>query len=98
MNIERELAYICKDLRLLGENNLTDQALCAYAAITDTEKPRSDLSYSYIMRKLRKGDSDIRLKFQKSFKKAFDNALYEDIDNPVEIALMVAIKEIDFTD
>jgi hypothetical protein len=50
------------------------------------------------MRKLRKGDPEIRLQFQKSFKDAFDNALYEDIDNPDEIALMVAIKKIDFKD
>ena len=98
MSIASELASICKDLRLLGEAELTKDALFAYAAITDTENPRADLSYSYVMRKLRKGDDDRRLKFQREFKKAFDRALYEDVEEPAEIALMVALKAIDFKD
>ncbi|MCK9567733.1 hypothetical protein M0R72_02135 [Candidatus Pacearchaeota archaeon] len=98
MTIISELASICKDLRLLGETELTKDALCAFAAITDTEHPRADLSYSYVMRKLRKGDTDRRLKFQKAFKIAFDRALYEDVDEPAEIALMVAMKAINFKD
>jgi hypothetical protein len=98
MSIASELASICKDLRLLGDSELTKEAIYAYAAVTDTEDPRPDLSYSYIMRKLRKGDDKIRLKFQKTFKQAFDNALYEDVEEPAEFALMVAIKAIDFKD
>ena len=98
MSIASELASICKDLRLLGESELTKEALYAYAAITDTENPRADLSYSYIMRKLRKGKADRRLIFQKAFKNAFDRALFEDIEEPAEIALMVAIKSINFKD
>lgn len=98
MSIASELASICKDLRLLGEAELTKDALFAYAAITDTENPRADLSYSYVMRKLRKGDDDRRLKFQRAFKEAFDRALYEDVEEPAEIALMVAMKAIDFKD
>jgi hypothetical protein len=98
MSIISELASICKDLRLLGENELTKEALYAYAAITDTENPRADLSYSYVMRKLRKGDDDRRLKFQKVFKNAFDRALLEDVEEPAEIALMVALKAINFKD
>jgi len=98
MSIASELASVCKDLRLLGDTELTNDAIYAFAAITDTEDPRPDLSYSYVMRKLRKGDDDRRLKFQKVFKKAFDSALYEDVDEPAEIALMVALKAIDFKD
>lgn len=98
MTIASELASICKDLRLLGEDSLTKDALYAYAALTDTEHPRADLSYSYVMRKLRKGEDDQRLRFQKVFKDAFDRALIEDIDEPAEIALMVAMKAIDFKD
>jgi len=98
MSIVSELASICKDLRLLGEDELTKDALCAFAAITDTENPRPDLSYSYIMRKLRKGNDDRRLKFQRAFKEAFDTALYEDVEEPAEVALMVALKAIDFKD
>jgi hypothetical protein len=98
MTIASELASICKDLRLLGETELTKEALYAYAAITDTDNPRADLSYSYVMRKLRKGDDDLRLKFQKVFKDAFDRALLEDVEEPAEIALMVAMKAINFKD
>lgn len=98
MSIENELAYICKDLRLLGDINLTKQALLAYSSITDIENPKIDLSYSYMMRQLRKGDKKRKIKFQKAFKQAFDTALNSDLDNPAEIALMVAIKAIDFKD
>lgn len=83
---------------MLGDHDLADKALCAYAAVTDSENPRVDLSYSYIMRQLRKGDKERRIEFQKIFKEAFDRALLEDVENPAEVALMVAMKAIDFTD
>jgi len=98
MSVEKELAALCKDLRMLGNDRLTKKMLMAYAAATDTENPRVDLSYSYIMRKLRKGDDERRLTFQKEFKNAFDEALIEDIDDPAEVALTVAMKAIDYKD
>lgn len=96
MTIASELASICKELRMLGDDDLTKKALCAFAAVTGADHPRVDLSYSYLMRKLRKGDEERRLKFQKAFKEAFDRALYEDVDEPASLALMVAMKAIDF--
>jgi hypothetical protein len=93
--IHRALSGICKDLRMLGEHELANKALIAYAAATDTETPRVDLSYSYVMRQLRKGDDDRRKKFQVAFKEAFDRALLDDIEEPAAIALMVAMKVID---
>lgn len=96
---KREMENICKDLRILGDNSLTKKALFAYAAMYDVESPRVDLSYSYIMRKLRaEGNDERRLKFQKVFKDSFDQALYNDLDNPENIALMNAVKAIDFKD
>jgi len=89
------LASVCKDLRMLDEN-LADKALCAYAAVTDEEFPQVDLSYSYIMRKLRKDDAERCKKFQKVFKKTFDAALYNELENPDIIALTIALKAIDF--
>lgn len=83
---------------MLGDHNLADKALCAYASVTDSENPRVDLSYSYIMRQLRKSDKDRRIEFQKVFKDTFDRALVEDVEEPAEVALMVAMKAIDFTD
>lgn len=96
MSIDKELALICKDLRMLGNDKLTKKVLMAYAAATGIENPHVDLSYSYIMRKLRKGNSEKRIQFQQSFKKAFDEALLEDIDEPAEVALIVAMKDIDY--
>lgn len=96
LNLQQELASICKDLRLLGDSELTKKAICAYAAVTDSENPQIDLSYSYIMRKLRKGKDDRRKKFQKTFKEVFDRSLSEDLDEPDSIALMAAIKAINF--
>jgi hypothetical protein len=98
LSITTELASICKDLRLLGDRDLTHQAITAYAALTEVEDPRPDLSYTYILRKLRKGDDERRLKFQKVFKAAFDKALYTDVEEPAAIALTVAIKAIDYND
>lgn len=99
MSVENVLAYICKDLRLLGDDELTKKAIFAYAAITNTDDPRPDLSYSYVMRKLRKEKDESRvLKFQKSFKEAFDAALEEDVEDPAAVALMVATKAINYKD
>jgi hypothetical protein len=62
------------------------------------ETTRQDLSYSYIMRKLRKGDKNMQYKFQKVFKKSFDDAIDHGLEMPEKIALMAAIKEISFSE
>ena len=93
------LAHICKDLRLLEKHDLTDKVLCAYAALSDSEnKPKVDLSYTYIMRKLRQEGNEDRIRtFQVVFKDSFDRSLDEDIENPTEVALMMAMKAIDWS-
>lgn len=96
--MEKELAFICKELKLLGDKELTQIALIAYAAMTDTEKPNVDLSYSYIMRQLRKQDKEKQYKFQKEYKDTFDRTLFEEIENPEEIALLAAMAAIDYKD
>ena len=94
------LAHICKDLRLLEQHDLTDKVLCAYAALSDIEsKPKVDLSYTYIMRKLRQEGNEDRTKaFQVAFKDAFERGLDEDIENPTEIALMMGMKAINWSE
>jgi len=96
VSIEKVLASVCKDLRLLGDKELTSKALCAYAAVTDTENPKVDLSYSAVMRELRKGEKERQIKFQRVFKDTFDKALYSDLEEPQAIALMEAVKAIDY--
>jgi hypothetical protein len=89
------LGSVCKDLRLLGDYDLTDRALCAFAAVTDAEMPRIDLSYTHVMRKLRKENRGKVRSFQESFKSTFERAIDEELDDPENIALMQAIKEND---
>ena len=93
--IESELRAIAKELRLLGASETADKVMCALAAVTDAEEPRADLSYTYIMRELRKTDDDKRLVFQKTFKEAFDRALDEDLEDPSQVALMEALEQIE---
>ena len=92
MSIESELKEISRLLRLANEDDLVDKLLCAYAAITDTEKPRIDLSYTYLVRKLRKGDRKKLRKFQEDFKEAFDQAIDQELEDPADIALMSVLQ------
>ncbi|NJO18539.1 MAG: hypothetical protein HC877_23260 [Thioploca sp.] len=64
-----QIHKIAKDLKLYGENEIADKIICAFAAITDAEMPRIDLSYTYIMRELRKENKhkDFQISFKKSF-------------------------------
>jgi hypothetical protein len=94
--MEKEIADICKDLRILGDKELLDMALCAFSSVSGIEHPRVDLSYSYLMRKLRKGDPERRLEFQRVFKDSFEEALEEDLEEPESVALVAAMKVIDF--
>jgi hypothetical protein len=94
----RELGDLCKEIRLLGDNQLLDMALCAYAAVSgSSQKTNVDVSYTSVMRELRKKkDLDVVRKFQRSFKDAFERALDEDVEDPANVALMVAMKAIKY--
>lgn len=57
---------------------------------------QKELSYSYIMRDLNKHNKDKLETFMKVFKKTFDEANLENLENADKIALMSAIKAIDY--
>ena len=88
-----QLRSICRDLKEAEEHELADQVLCAIAALADTPSPKSDLSYSYVMRKLRENSPDRVNEFQLEFKQGFENALDRDLPNPEELALMQALQK-----
>jgi hypothetical protein len=68
--------------------------LIASAASSKSISPRPDLSYSYIMRQLRQiGDKERVRQFQESFKKAYDEAYIEQVENADDVALLQAIQE-----
>jgi hypothetical protein len=89
-----KLRRLCKDMKLADEDELADKLLCALAALTGSENPKAHLSYSYCLRYLRNNHPDRVREFQIMFKKAFDDALDEDLENPENIALTSAIKDI----
>lgn len=92
------LRRFARDFKLFGEDDLAEKISCAISAIAGTEDPKTEYSYSYIMRKLRKGDDERRLEFQRVFKDAFDQAMDEDLFEPEQIALLAAIKQIEFSE
>lgn len=89
---------LAKDFKLMGEDDMAEKLSCAISAIAGTEEPKTEYSYSYVMRKLRKGDKDRRLEFQRVFKDSFDEAMDEGLSDPEQIALLAAIKQIEFSD
>lgn len=63
----------------------------------DKKESKKEIHYSKIMRKLRKdyNKEDIK-KFQKTFKDQFELSLEKELKNPENIALIAAMKAIDF--
>lgn len=82
--------------RMSGRQDLADKVLILIAKETDGVTPKSDLSYSAIMRDLHKDDTDKMLVFMKAFKEAFDEAYIEGEDDPDKTALMQARGEADY--
>lgn len=102
MDKKRKKAEVLRDLavrfKLAGEHDLSDKILCALAGVSGAKNPKPHLSYSYVMRKLRKEDANKALKFQEAFKRVFDEAVKEDLENTEGLALMAGIKAVDFED
>lgn len=92
--IIKKLGSICKNIKELEDDSLLDKALCVYAAISNKDKTNVELSYTSVMRELRKNQNQNVRKFQEKFKDLFDRALDEDLENPEEIALTGALKHI----
>lgn len=57
---------------------------------------QEELSYSFIMRYLNKNDKDKLEIFMKTFKKSFDEANIDNLEDADKIALMSAMKEINY--
>lgn len=96
---KKKLAHICKSLKMIGENDMADKLSCALSALArEKKRPRHDLSYSYVMRELRKKYEDKVLSFQETFIKTFNEALDAGMDEPEQVALMAALKALDGTE
>lgn len=89
------LRKLAKDLRLQGMDEVCDKIVLAISSVTNAMDAKPDLSYSFVLRKLRRFDSDRARKFQIAFKKAFDEAFLESLSNPDDAAMLQAIQEID---
>lgn len=71
---------------------ITEHRLFLLKLLTAQEEP----SYSAIMRDLNKNDKDNLEKFMSIFKKVFDEANLENLDDADKIALMTAMKSINY--
>lgn len=96
MNINslNELRKISQDLSSFGDHILCDKIKIIIANETDNEDVNPDLTYSSVMRDLRKNDKYNVNSFMVAFKNAFDEAILEELDDPDRIALTAALKEI----
>jgi len=86
-----KLRKLAQSLREAGENELADGVCCAFAALSGQKRPQVDLTFSSVLRDLRKKSPENVRPFQKLFKEKFDEALIAEIDDPEEAALMECI-------
>jgi hypothetical protein len=63
-------------------------------SLANNEITDANVGYSTVMRMLRTNHKDLVKPFMMCFKKAYDNAWLEGLDNPAELALMEALKRI----
>jgi hypothetical protein len=61
-------------------------------------KKDKEVSYSQMLRDLRKNDKDKLISFEKSFKDAFDKAFIDGEDEPAKLALIKALESVDIED
>ena len=90
------LRNLARDLKLAGEGELADKVACALSALAGTKEPKTEYSYSFILRNLRKGDKDRQRDFQVAFKESFDEAMSEGLEDAERMALMSAMKVVNF--
>jgi hypothetical protein len=88
------LRKLTKELRLRGVDEVCNKVVLAIFSETNAQDAKPDLSYSFILRKLRKSPERAK-EFQIAFKKAFDQAFLEGLHNPDDAAMLQAIQEID---
>lgn len=90
------LSKLSKKLSEKGDKKSSD-VVVSILRNNGGQDPLSNLTYSFIVRELRlKGEEDIAKQFQEKFKKAFDEAFLEELENPEEIALMEAMNKVKF--
>jgi hypothetical protein len=93
--MDKKTCKLAKKLREDGKNESCNH-LIASSASKNAINPRPDLSYSYIMRRLRQiGDKNRTRSFQEAFKKAYDEAYINDLENIDDVALLQALQESD---
>lgn len=87
-----KIVSLAKDLRSVDEKGLSKELLIIAGA-----GDKADLSYSAVMRELRQDDDKDRTKvFMTVFKEIFDQSFISELEEPQNIALMQALKAIDY--
>lgn len=82
--------------KTIDNKNILEKICYALSVLSGSKSPKPHLTYSHVMRELRKNAPKEEMrKFQIEFKKSFDEALYEGLENPEDVALMAALQVID---
>jgi hypothetical protein len=93
LNVLRKIA---KDLKNINEDDICEKIILAIAMETNAKDAKPELSYSYICRDLNKRNNKDLKEFQDCFKKSFDEAFINGLENPEEVALMQSIQEVGY--
>jgi hypothetical protein len=88
------LVSLSKELMVIGEIEMSEMLL----SVAKADSTNANLSYSYVMRELRHNHPKKLKEFMVTFKKSFDDAILNDLEEPDNIALMAAIKAVDYKD
>jgi hypothetical protein len=89
----QSLVLLAKEANLKNNEKLKEKSKIAIAEITGDLNNKADISYSSIMRDL-KDQPEQRVAFMKAFKEAFDQAFLQGLENPDQIALFSAMKNV----
>jgi hypothetical protein len=93
-NKAEDLRLLARSFRDQGKSELCDEILLKIAKETEAlNDVLADLSYSFIMRNLRKTNEDKAKEFQEAYKKAFDEGYENGVEDFDKVALFSAIKE-----
>lgn len=92
-NVQKILRSLAQDFRLAGDSEMANKAILAMSAMSGNEEITADISYSYLLRELRKNNPEKLKEFMKCFKDAFDRAYVAELDDVEEAALLEAIQK-----
>lgn len=94
-NNEKEAKSHLKEIESFRNKNNKSIKKALWELLEFTKEAHDEPTYSAVLRKLRKEKPGQVNSFMKAFKKAFDAAMQEGVENPDKVALMESFYEIE---